>query len=303
MRNHKTMNRSPLSAACCALFISAVLMPTGGVVASTQIPGPPQQRPVAIVDATIHPIDASVIERGSILFDQGRIVALGKEIEIPADAERIDGQDKHVYPGLFCAGGQLGLVEINSVRATRDGSEAGPVNPNVKAQVAVNPDSELIPVTRANGVLLTLTVPSGGLVSGMATVLQLDGWTWEDMTLKAAAAMHVEWPVMRSESASRPRRSESEPDAMPPIASNRSKIYSMRSSNIVVAGRMMRWTSAMRRCCPSPTAPFLCLSRPIHSHKSNRPWRSLRDANFDSSCSAGTMQNAVPRYCENTRCR
>ena len=89
------------------------------------MPGPPQERPLAIVDVAIHPIDAPVIERGTILFDQGRIVALGQEVEIPADAERIDGQDKHVYPGLFCAGGQLGLVEINSVRATVDSVRNG----------------------------------------------------------------------------------------------------------------------------------------------------------------------------------
>jgi hypothetical protein len=166
--------------------------------ASTQIPGAPQERITAIVNATLHPVASPPISRGTILFDQGRIVSLGDEIEIPSDAERIDGEGHHVYPGLFCAGGQLGLVEINSIRATRDASETGNLNPNVRAHVAVNPDSELIPVTRANGVLLCLSVPEGGLVSGNAAVLQLDGWTWEDMTVKAAAGMHIQWPRMRT---------------------------------------------------------------------------------------------------------
>jgi imidazolonepropionase-like amidohydrolase len=60
----------------------------------------------------------------------------------------------------------------------------------------VNPDSELIPVARSNGVLLTLTAPQGGLLAGKSAVLQLDGWTYEDMTLRPDVAMHVIWPAM-----------------------------------------------------------------------------------------------------------
>jgi imidazolonepropionase-like amidohydrolase len=90
----------------------------------------------------------------------------------------------------------MGLVEINSVRATLDQAEIGGVNPNVRSWVAVNPDSELIPVARANGVLLTLTAPTGGVISGVSAVLQLDGWTYEDMTLRPNVAMHIVWPPM-----------------------------------------------------------------------------------------------------------
>jgi imidazolonepropionase-like amidohydrolase len=90
----------------------------------------------------------------------------------------------------------LGLVEIGLVRATRDQQETGTLNPNVRANVSVNPDSELIPVTRSNGVLLALTAPSGGLVSGTSAVLQLDGWTYEDMTLQPDVALHINWPRM-----------------------------------------------------------------------------------------------------------
>src|SRR3954467_11853436 len=72
--------------------------------------------------------------------------------------------------------------------------ETGELNPNARAEVAVNPDSELIPVARANGILLNLTVPEGSTLAGSSAVLQLDGWTWEDMTVKAPAAVHVTWP-------------------------------------------------------------------------------------------------------------
>jgi hypothetical protein len=83
------------------------------------------------------------------------------------------------------------LAEIGAVRATNDVSEVGDITPNVRAEAAVNPDSELLPVTRANGVLLALSVPGGGLISGTSGLMMMDGWTWEDMTLKGPVAMHV----------------------------------------------------------------------------------------------------------------
>ena len=127
--------------------------------AHPEIPGAPQKKPVALANATIHPVSGPVIEGGTIVFDGGKIAAIGKDATMPADAEVIDLAGKHVYPGLFDALTDLGLVEINSVRATIDDQETGQLNPNVRALVAVNPDSEMIPVTRSNGVLLALTAP------------------------------------------------------------------------------------------------------------------------------------------------
>src|SRR4029079_11045431 len=113
---------------------------------------------------------------------------------IPDNAETIDLNGKRVYPGLFESLNDVGLVEINSIRASIDAQEIGQLNPNVRAIVAVNPDSEIIPVTRSNGVLLSLTAPYGGLISGRSGVIQHDGWTWEDMALKADVALHIQWP-------------------------------------------------------------------------------------------------------------
>ncbi len=100
-----------------------------------------------------------------------------------ADAIIVELAGKHVYPGLIEPFSQVGLVEIDSVRATIDTSEIGNVNSNVRTQVAFNPDSEAIPVARANGVLFSLGVPSGGLIHGRSSLMQLDGWTWEDMAV------------------------------------------------------------------------------------------------------------------------
>ena len=165
-------------------------------LASPEIPGAPQETPIALVGGTICPVSSPPIEQGTLVLDEGRITAIGRRVQVPAGAKRIDVRGRHVYPGLINAYSNLGLVEIGAVRATRDYSETGKVNPNVKAEVAVNPDSEWIPVTRSNGVLLALTAPSGGLIAGTSALLQLDGWTWEEMTLKAPVGMHVNWPRM-----------------------------------------------------------------------------------------------------------
>jgi imidazolonepropionase-like amidohydrolase len=172
----------------------ATFLGASALLAHPEIPGAPQKTPILLTNATIHPITGPAIEKGSVLFDGGKIKALGKDISPPAHAQVIDLAGKHVYPGLFDALTDLGLVEINSIRATIDGTEVGQLNPNARAIVAVNPDSEIIPVTRSNGILLALAAPYGGLMSGRSAVIQLDGWTWEDMALKSDAALHIQWP-------------------------------------------------------------------------------------------------------------
>lgn len=189
---------------------------TGMLTASDAIPGAPQTTPIVITGATIHTVSGPVIESGDLLFDRGRIVMVGESgsVTIPDSAQRIDGKDKHLYPGLFEAHSHLGLVEVSAVRASRDQSESGSMNPNVRAHVSVNPDSELIPVTRANGVLLALTAPSGGRIAGQASVIQLDGWTFEDMTVRSDAAMIASWPSV-------PNQLEVKDEKDDPIASLR----------------------------------------------------------------------------------
>lgn len=164
--------------------------------AAPEIPGEPQARPIAIVGATVHPVSGPAIDGGAILFDGGKIVAVGKDIAIPDGAERIDAAGKHVYPGLIDAFTNLGLIEIESVRATVDQNEVGAINPNVSARLSFNPDSELIPVARSGGVLTVASAPSGGLLAGLTSVMHLDGWTHEDMTLRADMGMVVNWPAM-----------------------------------------------------------------------------------------------------------
>jgi imidazolonepropionase-like amidohydrolase len=164
--------------------------------ATPEVPGAPQTHAIALVGGTIHSVSGPAIEHGTLVFDRGKITVIEKGIAVPAEAHFVDVTGKHVYPGLIDANSQLGLVEIPSVRGTRDLAETGEINPNVKAQVAFNPDSELIPVGRSGGILTVLTVPNGGLLTGQSACMHLDGWSWEDMCLKPGVALHINWPQM-----------------------------------------------------------------------------------------------------------
>ena len=197
----QTLNLNRKTRSCAALSSTLLLLLGQVGYCSDAVPGAPQKQPIALIGGTIHPVSGPAVENGVLLFDEGRIVSLGTaaEVMIPENSRRIDLNRKHVYPGLFESHSYLGLVEISAVRATRDSRETGSINPNVRAHVSVNPDSELIPVTRSNGILLTLTSPQGGLISGQAGVMQLDGWTYEDMTLLPAAGMVVNWPSVSDE--------------------------------------------------------------------------------------------------------
>lgn len=178
-------------------LLLAIVVITSPAFASDSIPGPPQKKPVAIKGATVHPISGPAIEGATIIFDKGVITALGKDVAIPEGADFVDATGKHIYPGLIDAHNGIGLTEIDSIRATIDRAEIGQFNPNVKARWAFNPDSEIIPVTRANGVLIAVATPAGGIISGMPSAMQLDGWTWEDMTIAPEIAMLINWPAAR----------------------------------------------------------------------------------------------------------
>ena len=176
--------------------ISSIFIIVSYLLSSDQIPAPNQDHPILIQGGTIHTISHGILENADILFVDGKITSVGHNLDIPAEAEIIDASGQHVFPGLISAGSTLGLQEIGAVRATRDYAEVGAVNPNVRANVSYNPDSELIPITRSNGILLALSVPRSGLISGTSSLMMLDGWTWEDATLKHPVGLHLFWPSM-----------------------------------------------------------------------------------------------------------
>ena len=179
------------------LWPVVVLFLTTQLIANDIIPGEKQKQPIALINAKIFTVSGNIVENGTLIFEKGKISAVGMaDIKIPDDAEVIDVKGKNVYPGIIAAYSQLGLLEIEAVRATLDYNEVGDFNPNVKAVTAYNPDSDIIPTVRSNGITTALIAPLGGTVSGISSLLNLDGWNQEDETVRDNVAMHLSWPRM-----------------------------------------------------------------------------------------------------------
>ncbi|MEM9828440.1 MAG: amidohydrolase family protein [Planctomycetota bacterium] len=175
----------------CIMVFAIVALSATKLAAHDQIPGAPQSDPIALVGGTIHRVDGDVIESGVIVFEDGKITAIGKSLTLPDGCQTIQCNGKQIYPGLFESISNIGLVEVNSVRASVDTNEIGSDNANLRSWIAVNPDSELIPVARANGILLASIAPDRGDLRGQVGVLAMDGWTYADMLVQGPAGMMV----------------------------------------------------------------------------------------------------------------
>lgn len=174
-----------------AALVFAPLVVFGRAPEAARVP-----RAFSIVGATIHTASGPDIPDGTIVVRDGKIVSVAAGVAAPADAPVVDGRGKHVYPSLFPPLTALGLKEISAVRSTIDQSEIGEINPDARASLAVNFDSELLPVARSGGVLVAGITPAGGIVAGTVAAMRLEGWTREDATLRDPAAVTVHWPEL-----------------------------------------------------------------------------------------------------------
>ena len=155
-----------------------------------------QQEPattIAITHAKIFTLAGAPIDDGVLVIKDGKIAAVGTNVDVPSGAQVIDGKGLQVYPGLFDPVTQIGLSEISAVSATVDTTETGTINPDAVAADAVLPSSEHIPITRAAGITEVLAVPASGgfdsrgssnLLGGQASAIHLAGWTINDMLIK-----------------------------------------------------------------------------------------------------------------------
>jgi imidazolonepropionase-like amidohydrolase len=152
----------------------------------------------ALVGATVHPVAGEAIDNGVVLMRGARIEAVGADLAIPdgeAGVTVVELDGLHIYPGFVHPYSSLGLTEIGSVSGTVDTTEMGPVNAALRVEVAFNHDSALLPVSIAGGIVASHTVPGGGLIRGTSAVMNLDGWSWEDMTIAAPVGMHIDFPA------------------------------------------------------------------------------------------------------------
>ena len=150
---------------------------------------------ILITGAAVHTVSGPTLGSAQVLIKDGKIAAVESAIKVKADrVVKLNGY--HLYPGLIAASTSLGLTEINAVRASQDTAEVGDYTPDVQAWIAVNPDSELLPVARANGITHALALPMGGIVTGQSGLIALEGWTTEQLTVKQPVALHLFWPGM-----------------------------------------------------------------------------------------------------------
>ncbi|MFK5981682.1 MAG: amidohydrolase family protein [Flavobacteriaceae bacterium] len=166
-----------------------------------QTPAPIQSEIITIVGATAHIGNGTVIENSVIIFENGKITAIGDENKTPVKGQGqvINAKGKHIYPGFIAPNTTLGLVEIDAVRPTRDQDEIGDMIPNVRSLIAYNAESKVTESMRPNGVLIGQITPRGGTISGTSSIVQFDAWNWEDAAIKTDDGIHLHWPSSYSQ--------------------------------------------------------------------------------------------------------
>ncbi len=174
-----------------------LLLSVGTLQAQNPAPAPAQQKPVALMNGVAHLGNGKVIPNAVVTFRDGKLetVADATAVRLNLDGyEVVNVEGKHVYPGFILPYTNLGLVEVDAVRATVDEAEVGDFNPNVRSLIAYNTDSQIIPTVRSNGILLAQVAPRGGVISGSSSVMSLDAWNWEDAVMKEDDGIWLSWP-------------------------------------------------------------------------------------------------------------
>lgn len=171
------------------IFIISILILLSGFLMA-------QKERILIKNATIYPVTSEKIENGSILIENGKIKAIGKELEIPEGTRIVDAKGKYVYPGFIDGFTHLGLIEISSIQSTVDVQETGKFNPELRVAWAINPSSVHFATGRVNGTTLALVSPRGGTMPGMTALVKMDGWTFSEMVLKEVATSVINFPVI-----------------------------------------------------------------------------------------------------------
>ncbi len=147
-----------------------------------------------IRDVKVVGVAGAVLDKATVVVAAGKIVDVGRQVKVPPGASVIEGRGMTLYPGLFDCMTILGLTEIGQVSATNDYSEMGTFMPQLMAWNALHVESEHIPVTRAAGITHALACPHGGEIPGQAAIVNLDGWTPEQMEIKRSGALMLNFP-------------------------------------------------------------------------------------------------------------
>lgn len=166
-----------------------------------QTPAPEQNKRIILHGATVHIGNGQVMENAVIIIENGKIRDIADARQVRLDTTNstyIKAYGKHIYPGFILPNTTLGLVEIDAVRASRDANETGFMNPHVRSIIAYNTESIVSSTVRTNGILLSQICPRGGRISGTSSIVEMDGWNWEDAVYKEDDGLQLNWPYFRS---------------------------------------------------------------------------------------------------------
>ena len=185
-----------------SLRASLIVLVAATAIAAQQIGNPTTQQGITggrgiyvIRNAHIVTVSGPDIENGSVVIRDGKIEAVGTNVTVPRGAQEIDARGLSVYPGMIDAGTAMGLVEVGQgASGTVDTAEVGDMNPNAQAIVAVNAHSAHIGVTRVDGVTSVVSLPQGGIISGQAALLNLNGTTPREMAVVPSVALVIDFP-------------------------------------------------------------------------------------------------------------
>jgi len=178
------------------------------LIFSQQTPAPNQDKSVLIFGGTTHVGDGQVINNSVVGFTEGKIDLIASSdgtwtneiLNMLSDSNNkkydtiINASNHHIYPGIIALNSNLGLVEVDAVRASVDDDESGTYLPEIRSIIAYNAESKAVESMRPNGILLAQIAPNGGVISGSSSVVQLDAWNWEDAVIKYDQGVHINWP-------------------------------------------------------------------------------------------------------------
>ena len=184
------------------IFFFLLLLPIPSYGQARQMPGLPPKGNLLIHNAFIHTVTSESIENGWVLINDGTITQIGSgspPILLKENAEIFNAKGQHLSPGLVAMDTRLGIKEVGQVRITHDEDEYGSINPEARSVIAVNPDSDHLPVARAEGILIAQIMPSGGRICGRPGTIRLNGWTWEEMAIKVEDGLAINWPSSRAD--------------------------------------------------------------------------------------------------------
>ncbi|MGS0674522.1 amidohydrolase [Shewanella sp. 30m-9] len=198
--------------------------------AHDMLPAKAQSQTILFTNATVHTVTHGVMQDSDVLIADGKVIAVGQDLDAaktnvaePAGnassnaplnstldagaspdhslllvgAEIIDASGKHLYPGLIALDTTMGLIEVEMMRPSNDAYEVGYINPQLEAISAFNPDSEIIPTVRVNGITHAQVVPQGDGLAGQSALVSMDSWTIEDALVESNKQFHLYWPHVR----------------------------------------------------------------------------------------------------------